>query len=55
MSVETEERVSVSVFIDPQDRERLIELARSHDRSVSAEIRRAIREHIERPDDEEKP
>ena len=43
----------MSVFVDPRDRERLIKLARSHDRSVSAEIRRAIREHVERDDEED--
>lgn len=53
MSTRTEERVSVSVFVDPRDRERLVELARSHDRSISAEIRRAIREHVERDDEDE--
>ena len=53
MSTQTQERISVSVFVDPRDRERLIELARSKDRSVSPEIRRAIREHIEQSHDEE--
>lgn len=53
MSTRTEERVSISVFVDPTDRERLVELARTNERSVSAEIRRAIREHVERDDDEE--
>jgi predicted transcriptional regulator len=53
MSALTQERVSVSVFVDPHDRERLAELARNHDRSISAEIRRAIREHIERDQEEE--
>ena len=43
----------MSVFVDPRDRDRLAELARSHDRSISGELRRAIREHIERDDDEE--
>jgi predicted transcriptional regulator len=53
VAVRAEERVSVSVFVDPRDRERLNELAREHDRSVSAEIRRAIRAHVEREQDEE--
>ena len=42
----TEERVSVSAFLDPDDHERLVELAQSEQRSVSGEIRRAIREHL---------
>jgi post-segregation antitoxin (ccd killing protein) len=44
----TVERVSVSAFVDPDDHERLVERARSEDRSVSAELRVAIREHLER-------
>lgn len=43
----------MSVFVDPRDRQRLVELARRHDRSVSAELRRAIREHVERERGEE--
>ena len=42
------ERVSISAFVDPDDHERLVERARSEDRSVSAELRVAIREHLER-------
>ena len=53
MSTRTDDRVSVSVFVDPRDRERLVELALAHDRSISAEIRRAIRQHVERDDDED--
>ncbi len=51
MSTRTEDRVSVSLFVDPRDRERLVELARTNERSVSAEIRRAIRVHVERDDE----
>ena len=51
--VATEERVSVSVFVDPHDRERLLELARTNDRSLSGEIRRAIRAHVGRAHDDE--
>ena len=51
MSTRSEDRVSLSVFVDPRDRERLVELARTHDRSISAEIRRAIRVHVERDDE----
>jgi post-segregation antitoxin (ccd killing protein) len=43
----TVERVSVSAFVDPDDHERLVERARAEDRSVSAELRVAIREHLE--------
>ena len=46
--VRTVERVSVSAFVDPADHERLVKRARSEDRSVSAELRVAIREHLER-------
>ena len=42
----TVERVSVSAFVDPDDHERLVERARSEDRSISAELRVAIREHL---------
>ena len=44
--VRTEERVSVSAFVDPDDHERLVERARLQERSVSAELRVAIREHL---------
>ena len=44
----TEERVSISAFVDPDDHERLVDRARSEDRSVSAELRVAIREHLRR-------
>ena len=42
----TDERVSISAFVDPDDHERLVERARVEDRSVSAELRLAIREHL---------
>jgi hypothetical protein len=51
LEMRTEERVSVSAFVDPHDHERLAELARSHDRSISAELRRAIRAHVKRVSD----
>ena len=44
----TAERVSISAFVDPDDHEQLVERARSEDRSVSAELRVAIREHLRR-------
>jgi hypothetical protein len=42
----TEARVSISAFVDHDDYERLVELARAEERSVSAELRLAIREHL---------
>lgn len=42
----SQERVSISAFVDPDDHEKLVERARSEDRSVSAELRLAIREHL---------
>lgn len=44
---ERERAVSVSLFLPVRTRERLVELARQRDRSVSAEIRRAIARHLE--------
>ena len=44
----TAERVSISAFVDPHDHEKLVERARAEDRSVSAELRLAIREHLRR-------
>jgi hypothetical protein len=44
----TLERVSISAFVDPDD-ERLVERARAEDRSLSAEVRVAIREHLSLP------
>ena len=44
----TAERISISAFVDPDDHEKLVERARAEDRSVSAELRLAIREHLER-------
>jgi len=46
LGMKTEERVSISAFVDPDDHERLVELARSEERSISAELRLAIREHL---------
>ena len=45
----SQERVAISAFVDPDDHERLVERARSEDRSVSAELRVAIREHLSIP------
>jgi post-segregation antitoxin (ccd killing protein) len=44
--VRTSERVSISAFVDSDDHERLAERARDEDRSLSAELRVAIREHL---------
>lgn len=48
MATHTEERAHVNAWIDADDRERLLELARSHDRSLSAELRRAVAAHVAR-------
>jgi hypothetical protein len=53
MATQTEQRELVTAWIDPRDRARLVELARDHDRSISAEIRRAIASHVERESDTE--
>ena len=50
--MKTEERVSISAFVDPDDHERLVERARLEERSVSAALRLAIRRYLERTDDE---
>ena len=42
LGVKTEERVSISAFVDVDEHERLVERARMEDRSVSAEIRLAL-------------
>jgi hypothetical protein len=42
----TAERGSISACVDHDDHERLVELARAEERSVSAELRLAIREHL---------
>jgi predicted transcriptional regulator len=47
MSTRTDDRVSISAFIERCHRERLDELAREHDRSMSAEIRHAIARHVD--------
>jgi predicted transcriptional regulator len=41
-------RVQLGAFIDAGQRERLVELARAEDRSVSAVVRRALAAEIER-------
>lgn len=44
----TVEKVSVTSWVDRDQRERLQELAIRGDRSLSAEVRRAVVEHLER-------
>ncbi len=39
----------MSLFVDPDDHERLVKRARAEDRSVSAELRVAIKEHLRAP------
>ena len=50
MATKTETRTLVNAWIDPEDAERLDDAARAADRSRSAELRIAIREHLERAD-----
>jgi predicted transcriptional regulator len=47
MANRTHEAVA-HAMIDPGTREQLEALARSNDRTLAAEIRRALREHVER-------
>lgn len=44
--MQTQKRVPISAFIDSDDHEQLVQRARSEERSVSAELRVAIREHL---------
>jgi hypothetical protein len=41
-------RVPMGAYVDRGQHQRLVELAREHERSLSAEVRIALREHIER-------
>jgi predicted transcriptional regulator len=43
-----EQRVLVSAHVDEDARRDLRELAQQHDRSLAAEVRRAIAEHLRR-------
>jgi predicted transcriptional regulator len=45
-------KVVVSGAVAPDQAARLAELARAADRTVSAELRRAVREHLEREHDD---
>ena len=54
MAISTPQREHVNAFVDVDVRRELERLALANDRSLSAEIRRALRAHVERdPDDEE--
>jgi metal-responsive CopG/Arc/MetJ family transcriptional regulator len=53
MATSTDDRRMVSAWIEPTLAERLDEAAREADRSRSAEIRTALREHLERTADDE--
>ncbi len=48
MTTKTEMRKVLTAWVDPEDAERLDDVARAAERSRSAELRIAIREHIER-------
>ena len=52
----TTDRAQVHAFVDRSVREKLRVVARANDRSLAAEIRRAIDEHVqrERPTDTER-
>jgi predicted transcriptional regulator len=52
VATQTEQRELVTAWVDLRDRERLDELAREHDRSRSAEIRRAIATHVRETENE---
>jgi predicted transcriptional regulator len=41
-------RVQIHAHIEPEVRAELLEVARANDRSLAAEIRTAIREHVQR-------
>jgi predicted transcriptional regulator len=53
MGTRTQKRAHVNAWLDAQLHRRLVELARVNDRSVSGELRVAIREHVVRDDQEE--
>ena len=49
---QTTERAHLNAWVHPRDRDRLIALARSNERSLSAELRLAIRAHVEQHEPE---
>jgi hypothetical protein len=42
------DRVQIHAHVEPEVRAELLEVARANDRSVAAEVRIAIREHVAR-------
>ncbi len=53
MATSTPQREHVNAFVDVDVRRQLERLALANDRSLSAEIRRALRAHVEHDDDNE--
>ena len=53
MATTVQEREHVNAFIDRDVRRQLERLARVNERSLSAEIRLALRAHVERDENEE--
>jgi predicted transcriptional regulator len=47
-STATAGRVPMGAYVDNEQHERLAELAATNERSLSAEVRLALREHLER-------
>ena len=50
---EKERPTTVTILVDDQLRERLVRTARANERSVGAEVRVAIREHLKDTDEME--
>jgi predicted transcriptional regulator len=50
MATKVQERAHVNAFVDVDVRRELERLAQRNDRSLSAEIRRALAAHVERVD-----
>jgi hypothetical protein len=48
MAIQTGSRRIISASVEPTVAAQLERLAREHDRSLSAEVRRAVREHLAR-------
>lgn len=53
MSTTAPERVHLNAYVDADVRDELERLARTNDRSVSAEVRLALRAHVERDNETE--
>jgi predicted transcriptional regulator len=51
--IEKERPTTVTIIVDEALREQLTRVARANERSVGAEIRVALRAHLERDDDKE--